>query len=77
MHADQATEAIVDFGLGTGKPFAVVPCCVFPQLFTARRTPAGKPVRSYEQFCEYLVRKGGKRATLPFPGRNTVIFGNC
>lgn len=29
VHADQATEAIVDAALALGKPFAVVPCCVF------------------------------------------------
>ena len=28
LHPDGATEAIVDFALATGKPFAVVPCCV-------------------------------------------------
>ena len=30
MHPDQATEPIVDAALAMGKPFAVVPCCVFP-----------------------------------------------
>ena len=28
MHPDHPTESIVDFALATGKPFAVVPCCV-------------------------------------------------
>ena len=37
MHSDQATESIVDFALSVGKPFAVVPCCVFPKLFADRR----------------------------------------
>ena len=41
MHPDQATEAIVDFAAKFGKPFAVVPCCVFPQLFPHRTVPAG------------------------------------
>ena len=31
MHPDQATDAIVDFALQAGKPFAVIPCCVFPR----------------------------------------------
>ena len=25
------TDAIVDFAVHAGKPFAVVPCCVFPR----------------------------------------------
>ena len=33
MHPDQATEAIVDFALCENKPFAIVPCCVFPRMF--------------------------------------------
>src|SRR5688500_3796078 len=37
LHPDQATELIVDFALKHGKPFAVVPCCVFPALFPHRR----------------------------------------
>ena len=31
LHPDEATEAIVDCALAHGKPFAVVPCCVFPR----------------------------------------------
>ena len=31
LHPDQATDSIVDFALQFGKPFAVVPCCVFPR----------------------------------------------
>ena len=37
MHPDEATEAIVDFARVRGKPFAVVPCCVFPAMFPDRR----------------------------------------
>ena len=40
MHPDQATEGIVDAALQAGCPFAVVPCCVFPTLFAARRMAA-------------------------------------
>ena len=29
MHPDQAAEHIVDFALAMGKPFAVIPCCVY------------------------------------------------
>ena len=36
LHADGATEAIVDAALLFRKPFVVVPCCVFPNLFKER-----------------------------------------
>ena len=39
MHPDQATEAIVSCALELGRPFAVVPCCVFPYSFPDRRLP--------------------------------------
>jgi hypothetical protein len=47
MHPDQATEAMVDAALRLGKPFAVVPCCVFPSLFKARRRLNGDGVVRY------------------------------
>jgi hypothetical protein len=47
MHPDQATEPIIDAALALGKSFAVVPCCVFPDLFPDRQTPEGTPVRNY------------------------------
>jgi hypothetical protein len=37
MHPDQATEPIIDAALQSGKPFAVVPCCVFTRQFAGRR----------------------------------------
>ncbi len=39
MHPDQATEAIADFAIAHRKPFAIVPCCVFPQLHPERVDP--------------------------------------
>ena len=45
----QATDPIVDTALKAQKPFAVVPCCVFPKMFSARRLQNGSTVRSYEQ----------------------------
>ena len=39
LHPDQATDAVVDAALALGKPFAVVPCCVFAREFTHRRLP--------------------------------------
>ena len=56
-HVPQATEPIVDLALRHGKPFAVVPCCVFPNLFPTRRTRGGGEVRDHAEFCEYLLQK--------------------
>jgi len=79
MHADGAVEWIVDICLEAGKPFVVVPCCVFPNFFPGRRLLIGSPVRTWEQFCDYLMEKGEKkghvleRHELPFQGRNIAI----
>jgi len=96
LHPDQPTEAIIDFGLSTGTPVAVVPCCVFPNLFPERRflrkhtnselktiklfpfqrrtNKAG--IRTYEDFCAYLLSKSPrlKCARLDMEGRNVVIY---
>jgi hypothetical protein len=81
MHADGATEAIVDAALHFRKPFVVVPCCVFPNFFRHRmvlNTDKTKmvPVRSHEQFCQYLASKDSHFVveTLPFEGRNTAVW---
>jgi hypothetical protein len=79
MHADSATECIVDVALRHNKPFVVVPCCVFPNLFRKRylsKDGNQVPVRSYEQFCEYLLEKDSrfKMTELPFEGRNIAIW---
>lgn len=80
MHADGATEAIVDAALKYGKPFVVVPCCVFPRLFSQRyliQDDGSKVrVRSHEQFCQYLLAKDERfiREVLPFEGRNIGIW---
>lgn len=80
MHADGATEAIVDAALKYRKPFVVVPCCVFPRLFNQRYLVKADGtrvhVRSHEQFCEYLLQKDSrfKREILPFEGRNVGIW---
>mmetsp|Transcript_12055 Transcript_12055/g.14950 ORF Transcript_12055/g.14950 Transcript_12055/m.14950 type:complete len:317 (-) Transcript_12055:1066-2016(-) len=39
MHADGATEAIVDIAMRYRKPFVIVPCCVFPNFFQYRFIP--------------------------------------
>ena len=76
MHPDQATEAIVDAALALGKPFAVVPCCVFPELFPDRRKPDGGEVRAYVDFVEYLRAKDPeiRIGYLPFEGRSRVLY---
>lgn len=88
MHADGATEAIVEIALHYSKPFVVVPCCVFPNLFRHRQVPVFDdaenpsvvtkmvPVRNHEQFCQYLALKDSHFVveTLPFEGRNTAIW---
>jgi hypothetical protein len=76
LHPDQPTEDIVDAALQLNKPFAIVPCCVFPRLFPQRTLPNGSPVQSYEQYLEYLLLKDSRlrRYELPFEGRNVVIY---
>ena len=76
MHPDEATEPIIDLCLRSRKPFAVVPCCVFPQQNQHRRLLDGTRVRSYEQFVAFLQAKDPeiRLARLPFEGRNLVLF---
>ena len=72
----QATEPIVRFALRTGKPWAVVPCCVWAEESPHRRLH-GQPVRSYAQFLDWLVALDPDRiqtADLPFEGRRTVVY---
>lgn len=57
FHPDQATESIVDEALRYSLPFAVVPCCVFPDLSPHRVGSDGKHVRSFGQFIDYLQAK--------------------
>ena len=78
MHPDEATEPIVNVALRHRKPFAVVPCCVFPHTNLHRKLPDGSPVVRHDQFCEWLLQKGGgslSRTALPtFEGRNVVVY---
>lgn len=79
MHPDEATEAIVDVALACGKPFAVVPCCVFTRLFPDRRMPHDKasPVTTREEFAAYLAHKAGAHISrLPFVGANLVVYSH-
>ncbi|CAK0796887.1 unnamed protein product [Prorocentrum cordatum] len=57
MHPDEATEASIDAALAAALPFAVVPCCVFPRLFPARRLRGGQGVSGYAGLLRYLREK--------------------
>jgi hypothetical protein len=76
LHPDQATDPIIDVGLALQIPWAIVPCCVFPNFFQQRRLKSGKVVRTYEDLCHYILQKDTnvQQATLPFRGRNQVFF---
>lgn len=89
LHPDQCTEDIVDAALKLNLSFAIVPCCVYPDLFPDRQhwvkekgtnvdeqCHARIPVRSYNDFLEYLMQKddGIQMYTLPFEGKNIVLY---
>lgn len=76
LHADQATEPIVDTALKLGKSFAVIPCCVFSNEFPDRRLLNGQPVATTEDFIQYLCEKDTRiqRAFLGFEGKNVVVY---
>ena len=81
LHPDECTEDIVNVALEYDKPLAIVPCCVFTGLFPGRTvrdasTNEFVPVRTYEQFLDYLLAKDERLQTsnLPFEGRNVVIY---
>ncbi|KAJ1460347.1 hypothetical protein M885DRAFT_509290 [Pelagophyceae sp. CCMP2097] len=89
LHPDEATDAVIDAALELGVPFAVVPCCVFPKLFHARRRraadaarPGGfaeKAVVAKEDLLQYLQQKAGEGAAvsqMPFVGRNDVVHSD-
>ena len=67
----------MDAALRYGKPFAVLPCCVFPKANPHRVCRDGTPVVNHEQFCTYLQEKhaGIRRATLErMEGRNVLLW---
>jgi len=91
MHPDEATEAVIDTSLRLGKPFAILPCCVFRNLNSERleiirrkkRDGGVDPFRSYNTFCQYLLDDKPptgiqfETENLPFEGRNKVIYLQC
>jgi hypothetical protein len=76
MHPDEATTPILHCALRAGKPFAIVPCCVFPSVHPHRRTGAGGVVRYYSELCEHIRALSGRVRgdELHFQGRNQVFF---
>eukprot|EP00956_Cyclotella_meneghiniana_P037021 scaffold133855_cov77-Cyclotella_meneghiniana.AAC.3 len=76
LHPDQCTEDIVDAALKHNTSFAIVPCCVYSDLFPSRRLYDNFPVRSYDTFLKYLMQKDNeiKMTTLPFEGKNVVLY---
>lgn len=78
LHPDECTEDILDVALRFEKSVAIVPCCVFPtRIFPMRQLrSSGKPVRSYDEFLQYLLEKDERlrMEALDFEGRNHVIY---
>ena len=77
MHPDEATEAAVDWSVENGRPFFVVPCCVFARLFPHRVfEETGKQVQTQDEFVEYLMRKhpDAQMETLQFDGANKCVY---
>ena len=81
--------ALLVVPLKLGVPFAVVPCCVFPDLFPFRilelsasgKKPVRQRVRQYQSFVRYLLAKetaeglgGARLGVLPFLGKNKVVY---
>ena len=78
LHPDEVTEDIVDVALSLNKPFAVIPCCVFPSKFSQRKLLNGGDVTHVDEFVQYLIEKDSsvriQKMELPFEGRNVVVF---
>lgn len=90
LHPDQPTAALVDCAGGLGKPFVVLPCCVFPDRYFHRRTCGHADrkavcncgdrctaVRTHGDLCRHLTARGndGTETTLlDFGGRNVVVY---
>ena len=76
LHPDQATDIAIDEALLVRVPFAVIPCCVFPTLFSQRKLANGHGVNTYAGLIRFLLEKDPRIrvAELPFQGRSTVLF---
>lgn len=76
LHPDQATDIVCEIGLEFGKPFAVCPCCVFPQLFPGRKRKAGQGVVTCNGLVAYLREQSDRLqvCSLAFEGANQVVY---
>ena len=85
MHPDEATGALVDAALALRKPFAVVPCCVFPESHPERVSRAtGERVRTTAELVDHAARARGSRTPhgsalrasrrAPCDGANVAVF---
>ncbi|KAK3832646.1 MAG: hypothetical protein JOS17DRAFT_683613 [Linnemannia elongata] len=82
LHPDQATEPIVRAALKAGKPFAIIPCCVFGRDNPHRRLPKNletediASMTSYADFVTWLetLHPDIKTTWLNFEGMNRVIY---
>lgn len=75
LHPDQASDSIINISMKYSKNFAIIPCCVFPNLFE-RVLKNEKKVIDYLDYIEWLKEniKDYKLKYLNFQGRNQVIY---
>lgn len=76
MHPDQAACPIVEFAVRAGKPFAVVPCCVYGAQIN-RRMSNGQRVKTYADLLDYLesLAPDIRRIQLPhLEGKNVCLY---
>ncbi len=70
MHIDQVTEPAIEWAVAKGVPFAVVPCCVFAELF-----PRNGNVTNYQELIRWLLEKFRcNKDFLPLQGRNIIVW---
>eukprot|EP00659_Diplonema_papillatum_P020847 gene20847-32150_t len=80
IHPDQATDHLVRAALLFEKPFAIIPCCVFPTVFSERRLASGGRVETHSDLLAYLSQLAASRgitvrtADLPFVGKNRALY---
>jgi hypothetical protein len=76
MHPDQAAGFIVDFAISFGRPFAIVPCCVYKDDFPTRKLRDGKQVRNYDDLLAFLKSKHPDiiEKALDMEGKNKVKY---
>ena len=80
LHPDSATDDICFNAAAARKPFAVVPCCVFPSMNKHRKIEGtGAVVTTTEEYVNWLHANCNHAgvvatvATLDFGGRNKVL----